>query len=61
MASEPSIVTVNLSPSSRYETIDVRERVQERVGDLLEQHDRTLYCSMHTTAGYLDHSVASRL
>jgi thiamine phosphate synthase YjbQ (UPF0047 family) len=61
MAAEPSVITVNLSPSARYETIDIRERVEKQMGDVLEGHNRALYCSMHTTAGYLEHSVASRL
>jgi hypothetical protein len=41
--------------------IDVRWLVSARHGDALAAYPRALCCSFHTTAGYLDPSVASRL
>jgi thiamine phosphate synthase YjbQ (UPF0047 family) len=41
--------------------IDVRRLLSERFGNVLDAYPRALCCSFHTTAGYLDASVASRL
>lgn len=54
-------VSLTLSPSHRYDTIDVRKRLASEADDLLQRHRMALYCSLHTTAGYLDHSLTSRL
>jgi thiamine phosphate synthase YjbQ (UPF0047 family) len=57
----PSEYTLELTPSSRVDVIDVRKRVTDRFGDALDAYKRVLCCSFHTTAGYLDQSLASRL
>ena len=57
----PSEYTLELTPSSRVDVIDVRRRVNDRFGDALDAYPRVLCCSFHTTAGYLDQSLASRL
>ena len=54
-------INLTISPSSRFEAIDVRKRLAEEYGDSLERHRRALYCSLHTTAGYLDPSLLARL
>ena len=54
-------VHLTLLPSSRFEAIDVRKRLAAEHGDALEKHQRTLYCSLHTTAGYLDPRLLARL
>ena len=59
--SEPLEVTVDIVPTSRYELIDVAPRVREQVGDRLQGYRKVLYCSHHTTAGYLEQGVTSRL
>jgi thiamine phosphate synthase YjbQ (UPF0047 family) len=41
--------------------IDVRRVMAARHGDVLDDYPRALCCSFHTTAGYLDQSVAWRL
>lgn len=61
MASTASEIRLTLRPSRRFEAIDVNERVAAEAGDLLERHRKTLYCSLHTTAGYLDQSLAGRM
>jgi hypothetical protein len=61
MASLPTEIRLTLSPSRRFEAIDVNEKIAGQAGDLLRRYHRTLYCSLHTTAGYLDQSLAGRM
>ena len=61
MASPPTEFRLTLTPSRRFEAIDVNERVAVQAGDLLKRYRRTLYCSLHTTAGYLEQSLAGRM
>jgi len=61
MASHSAELTLEISPRARFEVIDVRRRVLEMHGAILEQFPRVLYCSYHTTAGYLDQRLVSRL
>jgi hypothetical protein len=61
MASAPTEIRLTLNPSRRFEAIDVNERIARESGDVLSRYRRTLYCSLHTTAGYLDQSLAGRM
>jgi hypothetical protein len=61
MASSPTEIRLTLSPSRRFEAIDVNEKIASDAGDLLRRYRKTLYCSLHTTAGYLDQSLAGRM
>lgn len=61
MEAAPLDVTLEISPRARFDLIDVRPRVVEKCGQIFERFPRALYCSYHTTAGYLDQSLASRL
>ncbi|MCA1563309.1 MAG: hypothetical protein LC804_24675 [Acidobacteria bacterium] len=61
MAQAPVELTLELSPRARVDVIDVRRVVSSQYGDALDFYPRALCCSFHTTAGYLDQSVASRL
>ena len=54
-------LSLSITPAARYDTIDVTARIAARFGDILSRHSRALYCSLHTTAGYLEESLASRL
>lgn len=56
----PSEITLTLTPKSRLDIIDVSRRIQETISDFSSRYRRTLYCSHHTTAGYLDQSLAAR-
>jgi len=58
---ESSEITLEMRPRSRFEVIDVRRRALEMCGSTLERYPWQLYCSYHTTAGYLDQNVAFRL
>ena len=54
-------LTVRLAPQRRFEAIDVNARIAQDAGDVLRHHRRVMYCSMHTTAGFLDQSLSMRL
>ena len=57
----PTELRLTLAPQRRFEAIDVNSRIAESAGDVLRRHRRALYCSFHTTAGYLDQSLSLRL
>ena len=59
--SQPLELTIELQPKARFDAIDVRARVAEAYGDILSAFHRTLFASHHTTAGYLEQGLASRL
>ncbi len=61
MPAGPLELTLELTPRARVDVIDVRRAITKRFGDVLALYPRTLCCSFHTTAGYLDPGVASRL
>jgi thiamine phosphate synthase YjbQ (UPF0047 family) len=61
IVSRPTEVRLSLAPQRRFEAIDVNRRIAAQVGDVLRRHKRALYCSLHTTAGYLDQSLSARL
>ena len=57
----PVEVTLELSPQARFDLIDVRRLVAAEVGEFLTRYSRAIYCSPHTTAGYLEQSLCARL
>ena len=61
MTCEPLELRLSLTPRSRYDAIDVARRVAGELGDTLREYRRLLYCSHHTTAGFLDQALARRL
>jgi thiamine phosphate synthase YjbQ (UPF0047 family) len=61
MTPPPTEISLTLAPSRRFEAIDVNTRVAADHGDVLARYRRTLYCSMHSTAGYLVQSLTARL
>jgi hypothetical protein len=61
MGTRPTALTLSLAPQRRFEAIDVNRRIVEVAADLFSRHRRALYCSFHTTAGYLDRSLSARL
>ena len=61
MGVSPVEVTLELTPRARFDIIDVRERLRGAHGDLLDVYPKHLYHSFHTTAGYLEQSLATRL
>ena len=61
MHAEPLELTLELQPRARFDAIDVRDRAARLHGDVLDAYPRAVYCSFHTTAGYLDQALAARL
>ncbi len=61
MAPSTTEVTLELTPSTRFDLIDVADRVDDQFGDILSRYPRALYCSYHTTAGYLDERICAEL
>jgi thiamine phosphate synthase YjbQ (UPF0047 family) len=61
MSLSPVEVTLELTPRARFDIIDVRARLRAVHGGLLDGYSRHLYHSFHTTAGYLEQSLATRL
>jgi thiamine phosphate synthase YjbQ (UPF0047 family) len=61
MGSGPTDLKLTLAPQRRFEAIDVNSRIAAEAGNVLMRHKRALYCSFHTTAGYLDQSLSARM
>lgn len=61
MPSSPAEVRLEVSPRARFDVIDVRHRLRRDYPVLLEDYPHCLYCSFHTTAGYLDQRFATRV
>ena len=61
MAANPTELALTLTPRSRYDVIDVTAAIREAFGDALAGFRRATYCSLHTTAGYLEQSLSARL
>lgn len=57
----PAEITLDLVPRARFDLIDVADRVRERQEGFFHTYRRTLCCSLHTTAGYLEQWVCARL
>jgi len=50
----PRIITLTLLPQARFDVIDVAQKVAVEFDDVLTRYRKALYCSYHTTAGYLE-------
>ncbi len=61
MASQPIEIDLDILPTQRFELIDVARLVREQVGDVFGQFRRSVFCSLHTTAGYLEQGMSARL
>jgi len=61
MAADPLDLTLDVVPRSRFDMVDLRGLLSARHGAALAAYPQCLYWSSHTTAGFLDRSVALRL
>lgn len=61
MSFAPAEVTLALRPRSRVDVIDVTRYLADRFGGFPRRFRKALYCSHHTTAGYLEQSLCARL
>src|SRR5262245_54522116 len=60
MPGKPTDVTLELAPKARFDVVDLRSRFADE-HDTLGAFPQCLYWSSHTTAGFIDRSLAARL
>jgi thiamine phosphate synthase YjbQ (UPF0047 family) len=58
---KPQEITIDLSPQHRFEITDISKKIFELVKGETDRYRKATYCSFHTTAGYLEQSLCSRL
>lgn len=61
MSTSPLEIELDINPASRFELIDISARIAQDRGDVLAGFRKALYCSFHTTAGYLEQGFCERL
>jgi len=54
-------VSLGFAPSKRTEVVDVLPHLAARYNGVLTSYRKLLYCSMHTTAGFLDPDMAEKV
>src|SRR5919106_2737350 len=59
-AAKPLDLTLELAPRARFDVVDLRSRFADE-HEALGVYPRCLYWCFHTTAGFLDRSLAARL
>src|SRR5438067_2497042 len=61
MPADPLDLTLELAPQARFDVVELRSRFEAEHRDALAPYPHCLYWSAHTTAGFLDRSLAARL
>jgi thiamine phosphate synthase YjbQ (UPF0047 family) len=61
MPIKPSRIILELIPKARFCVMNVSDIITEEYGSLLRDYDRLLFCSLHTTAGYLEEGFCAKL
>ena len=61
MADHPIDLTLEVAPRSRFDVVELRSRLPLEYREALAPYPSCLYWSAHTTAGFLDRSLAARL
>lgn len=56
-----SEITLEITPSARLDVIDINRLIAERQAGFSSRFSKALYCSYHTTAGYLEDYILRRL
>ena len=54
-------ISIELTPSSRFDIIDVNRHIETQHKGFFAEFTKGVYCSYHTTAGYLEQSLCDRL
>ncbi len=57
----PIEIDLDIKPTARFELIDIAARIGQDWGGVLAGFRKALYCSFHTTAGYLEQGFCERL
>jgi len=61
MLSHPQEIFLTISPKERFDMIDIAKMAMEHVNGKADLYQKAMYSSFHTTAGYLEQSLCSRL
>jgi thiamine phosphate synthase YjbQ (UPF0047 family) len=61
MSLDPVELTLDVVPRARFDMMDLRMRLPERMRDVLAVYPKVLCWSSHTTAGFLERAMAARL
>ncbi len=61
MARQPVEINLTIRPPRRFALINASELIRQQVGDELGAFRKAAYCSLHTTAGYLEQGMSRRL
>jgi thiamine phosphate synthase YjbQ (UPF0047 family) len=61
MHPDPLDITLDVVPRARFDMLDLRTRLSAQHREALAPFHQCLYWSSHTTAGFLERSVAARL
>src|SRR5262245_2831584 len=61
MPREPLELTLEIEPRSRFDVVELRSRFPSEHDDVLAPYPHCLYWSAHTTAGFLERSLTTRL
>jgi hypothetical protein len=61
MQSRPQEIFLAISPKERFDMIDIAKMAMEHVNGKADLYKKAMYSSFHTTAGYLEQSLCSRL
>jgi thiamine phosphate synthase YjbQ (UPF0047 family) len=59
--SPPAEISLELRPQARFDVIDVGRHLATRFDGFFRRYRKAVYCSHHTTAGYLEQSFCARL
>jgi thiamine phosphate synthase YjbQ (UPF0047 family) len=59
--SPPAEISLELRPQARFDVIDVGRHLATRFDGFFQRYRKAVYCSHHTTAGYLEQSFCARL
>ena len=54
-------IRLELTPKTRFDIIDVTKHIELHHDNFFAEYDKAIYCSYHTTAGYLEQSLCAKL
>ncbi len=61
MSSASVEFNLSIRPQQRFEIIDISKRLRDEFGSSWVDRKKAVYCSLHTTAGYLEQGACRRL
>ena len=61
MQPNPQLISLELLPRARFDIFDISDKASEFLNGTRNQYRKSAYSSHHTTAGFLEQSICSRL